>query len=426
MEQDEIREAVARFGTPLYLYDEAEFRRAYQALRNCVPREIGILYSMKANPCVGIAEVFRGLGCGVEVASSGELLLAEQAGWSGPSIVFTGPGKTSEELELALRAGAYCNVESREELTELGRTARRLGLQSVGVSIRVNPTYGHSSSGMAMSGVASQFGVDENGLEEVLETARTERISVTGIHVYLGTQVLDAMSIARNVRATFELVRRVSEKLRGTVAFVGLGGGFGVPYFGNETELDMELLREKLHEAWVEARPYVPRAGVFVESGRYLTARAGKFVVGVLSQKATRGQRYLVCDGGSNFHAASAFLGRFIRNNFPMYVLGKRGAEVPFNVVGPLCTPTDVLGQGVALPGGTGPGDLIVVECSGAYGLTHSPVLFLGHRTPAEVLLNDGRLELVRRRSRDADLLVNQHWSAKPTELHVAGGSLVG
>lgn len=114
-------------------------------------------------------------------------------------------------------------------------------------------------------------------------------------------------------------------------------------------------------------------------------AECGLFMVRVLYRKESRGNTYLVCDGGANFHAASAFLGRFVWGNFPMYVLGKEGAEKEFYVTGPSCTPTDLLGQKVMLPSDADAGDIIVIEKSGAYGLTYSPYGFLSHKLPLEI-----------------------------------------
>lgn len=116
-------------------------------------------------------------------------------------------------------------------------------------------------------------------------------------------------------------------------------------------------------------------------------AEAGNFLTTVLYKKQSKGKKYLICDGGSNFHGSSAFLGRFIRNNYPMYILGKKdGEKEKVNVVGPLCTPTDVIGKDIALAGDVAIGDCIVIEMSGAYGLTYSPCLFLSHKMPLEIL----------------------------------------
>ncbi len=137
-------------------------------------------------------------------------------------------------------------------------------------------------------------------------------------------------------------------------------------------------------------------------------ADSGTFLTTVLYTKHSKGTEYLVCDGGSHFHSSAAFLGRHIRNNFPMQIVGSYSeTEREVNVVGPLCTPTDVLGQSVRINGGV-VGDILAIQKSGAYGLTHSPIHFLSHETPAEILYDDGHFYVMRERKPTESLLEGQ------------------
>jgi diaminopimelate decarboxylase len=187
------------------------------------------------------------------------------------------------------------------------------------------------------------------------------------------------------------------------------GGGLGIPYFANERELDMEKLREDLAALMTEIRGEALFAGTqfMVEPGRYLVGEAGIYVTRINDIKISRGKKFLIVDGGMHHHlAASGNLGQVIKRNFPVALLNKlaKNSEETVDVVGPLCTPLDVLAKDVHLPSAD-VGDLLGVFQSGAYARTSSPLGFLSHPTPAEVLMNDGDVRLIRRRGTYDDLL---------------------
>ncbi|WP_168122405.1 type III PLP-dependent enzyme [Paenibacillus sp. HB172176] len=391
-----------RHGTPYYFYDAAVIGRQYEALKGAMPERWELFYSLKANPLGALCELLRGCGCRCEVASAGELTLALRAGFDPSDIVFTGPGKTDAELEAAVAAGIYSiNVESVREAARLSEIAQRRH-RTVKIAVRINPDLGKKRSGLAMSGVASQFGIDEGEADEAVQTIlKLPGLLLCGVHVYNATQMLSADDVADGMAYTIRLALRLSRTHQFPLDFLDLGGGFGIPYFPGEQRLDMERLRGRLAELWSEARSSLRGTRMAVESGRFLLADSGCYVSSVLDAKRSKGKRYIVCDGGSHHHAAAAFLGRYVRNNYVMSVISEREeAEAELEetyVAGPLCTPADLLGQRVALPPAQ-PGDLLVVEQSGAYGLTHSPLAFLSHPTPREWLMHEGETRLVRDR----------------------------
>lgn len=238
-----------------------------------------------------------------------------------------------------------------------------------------------------MSGIASQFGIEETDLSNELfgEILSMPNIQFCGIHIYMGTSILDAIEICKNTEYAIQLGLRLSSQYQFQLKYLNVGGGFGIPYFQGENQLDMRKLKQGMVELDRKYKAQLSKTRIYFESGRYLLAESGLFLIRVLYRKVSKGNIYLVCDGGANFHAASAFLGRFVRDNFPMHVLGKRGEEQEFYVTGPSCTPTDLVGQKVKLPQDTREGDVIVIEKSGAYGLTYSPYGFLSHTLPMEV-----------------------------------------
>lgn len=404
-----LSEIAQQYSTPLYVYDTEKIISQFNKLKSSLPEEFGIFYSMKANPLLGICRLFRKLGSGIEVASCGELSTALAAGFPPEKIIFTSPGKTYEELEFAVEAGIYSiNIECVEEAKLINKIAAKNG-KTVNISIRINPDFDVAGSSIKMAGVATQFGVDQSQTESAFEVLKTlSNIQVLGIHIYTGTQALNAHNIVLSMEQIIKLSLDLSEKHGFALEFLNVGGGFGIPYFKGETDLDIELFRKEFAEMWANYRDKLAKTKVFVESGRYLMAEAGTYLTSVLYRKTCKGRKYVVCDGGSNQHASSAFLGRHIRNNFPMHVLNKTENEEEVFVVGPLCTPTDVIGQSVTLPE-TVPGDIIAIDKSGAYGITQSPGLFLSHPLPAEVLYYNGKTYILRERWRKEDFLKGQN-----------------
>jgi diaminopimelate decarboxylase len=321
------------------------------------------------------------------------------AGCPARKISLAGPGKTNAELELAVEQGiGEIHVESLREAARLASIARRRNVQ-VPVAVRVNPEAGAVGGAMRMGGKPAPFGVDEEILHGVVEKLLGEpAIALRGIHLFAGTQVLDHETLVAQYRHGIEIARHVSSWCGRPLQIVDLGGGLGVPYFASESELDIESISREMrklvdgvtNDAAFEGTRFV------LEPGRYLVAEAGIYVARVIDVKSSRGRKFIVLDGGMNHHlAASGNLGQVIKRNFPIAVLNKldRGDQKEVDVVGPLCTPLDVLGRGVSLPE-VDEGDLVGVFQSGAYALSASPVRFLSRPLPAEVLVSDGTIRI--------------------------------
>jgi diaminopimelate decarboxylase len=379
----------ARVGqTPFYAYHRGSLGARVAALRTALPPAIALHYAVKANPMPALVGHMARLVDGLDVASAGELRIALDAGCAPADISFAGPGKRDAELEQAVAAGVLLNVESAGELRRLADISARLGWPAR-VALRVNPDFELKSSGMKMGGGPKPFGIDAEAVPALLAEAGRLGLAFEGFHLFAGSQNLRAEAIIEAQQKSFELALRLSDAAPAPVRTLNLGGGFGIPYFPGETRLDLAPIGANLADIAHAAATRLPGATLVIELGRYLVGEAGLYVCRVIDRKVSRGQVFLVCDGGLHHHlSASGNFGQVLRKNYPV-MIGNRAnapAETVTTIVGPLCTPLDLLAERMALPEAQ-PGDLVVIFQSGAYGASASPQRFLGHPAAAEVLV---------------------------------------
>ena len=396
------------YGTPLFVYDRHILDRQWTLLRDALPPEFAISYSVKANPNRTILRYFVSKGCGLEIASGGELHQALNAGCPPKRIVLAGPGKTEEELAFALSRGiGEIHVESLLEVERVNALSHRLGVRGQ-IALRINPSEDTQGGAMRMGGKPLPFGIDEESLDEVLDRVQSKPfIEFRGIHLFVGTQILNHNTLIDQYHHGMGLARRVAGRLQRPLQTIDLGGGFGIPYFEHEREIDMQAFGKGLAELMTEVKgdPLFSGTQIMVEPGRFLVGEAGLYVTRINDIKISRGKKFIIVDGGMHHHlAASGNLGQTLKRNYPIAVLNRLNtlAEETVDVVGPLCTPLDVLGRGVVMPKAE-VGDLIGVFQSGAYARTASPLGFLSHPTPPEVWVEEGRHFLIRRRGKCDD-----------------------
>jgi diaminopimelate decarboxylase len=374
--------------TPFYAYDRNAMAERIAELRAAIPRSMRIHYAIKANPLPALVAHMAGLVDGFDVASDGELRVALQAGMPASRISFAGPGKTEAELAEAIRTDIGIHVESARELTDVYRLARTAGKRPR-MALRVNPDFQLRSAGMKMGGGPAQFGIDSEEIPGVLRVLDTDRVIFTGFHIFAGSQNLNAAAIIEAQKLTLDLAERLAREAPGPVTELNIGGGFGIPYFPGEEPLDLASVGASLEALAARAQRTLPQAQLILELGRYLVGEAGYYICRVIDRKVSRGRIYLVTDGGLHHHlAASGNFGQVIRKNYPVIVANKLDAPAAEQVwvVGPLCTPLDLLAENLALPHAV-PGDFIAIMQSGAYGFSSSPLTFLSHAPPGEFLV---------------------------------------
>lgn len=382
----ELAQRVGR--TPFYAYDRRLMTERVALLRRVLPADIRLHYAIKANPMPAVVQHMAGMVDGVDVASVGELRLAMDTGIGPALISFAGPGKTDRELATAIAAGITISLESEGEMERAARLGVAQGRPPI-VAVRVNPDFELKTSGMKMGGGPKQFGVDAERVPAMLGRIGELGLDFRGFHIFGGSQNLHAEAIVEAQTRTFELALRLASDAPAPVRLLNIGGGFGIPYFPGDRPLDLEPIAANLRVRLPEIRGRLPETEVTIELGRYLVGEAGIYVCEVIDRKMSRGQVFLVTNGGLHHHlAASGNFGQVIRRNYPVCI-GNRvdspDKEVVI-VVGPLCTPLDLLADRMELPRAAA-GDLVVVFQSGAYGLTASPRGFLSHPDAAEVLL---------------------------------------
>ncbi len=408
----EYAELARRFGTPLYVYDGDMLSDTVTGMRRALHPALEIFFSLKSNPNISVFRVLADGGARAEVSSLVELRTVLRAGAAPEQIIFLGPGKSDEELLACLDSGIYAIVaESFEELDRIERFAAHRGVCQR-VLLRVNPAIAVTGSRLTMGGKPRQFGIDEDQVLAAGDLAgRHRHADVAGIHVYMGTRILSAEVVGRNTAYVLDLAERVAEATGIRLDAVDVGGGLGVAYFDGEADLDVESVAKEVNPLIEAFRAAHPHTRLLLESGRYLTGRAGVYLVSVRYIKQSMGESFAVVDGGTHHHMAAVGIGSFVKRNFPVELLGRdagQDATEPWNVTGPLCTPNDTLLKRAALPP-LRVGDLLGITRSGAYGPSASPGLFLSHGFPAEVLVLDGTAHLVRSRDEPDDLIRKQH-----------------
>lgn len=289
---------------------------------------------------------------------------------------------------MAIAAGITLNVESITELERIIAIVEHDNT-SANVALRLNPDFELKSSGMKMGGGPQQFGIDVEQLDSVFELLKHPKLHFMGLHIFTGSQNLNAGSIITAHNSIFALVDRLQQEYSFSLKHLNIGGGFGIPYFPGDQLLDLEPIADNLNQLITEHQKLLVDCELILELGRYLVGNAGVYVCQITDKKISRDQTYLICNGGLHHHlAASGNFGQVIRKNYPVAIANRmqQSDTELVNIVGPLCTPLDILANKMELPKAE-IGDWVAVFQSGAYGFTASPRDFLSHPHPVELLL---------------------------------------
>ncbi|MER6074411.1 type III PLP-dependent enzyme [Streptomyces sp. NPDC001817] len=383
------------YGTPLYVYDLDRVRAARRDLFGWLPDGFEVYYAFKANPHPDLARALRdgdGPACRAEISSTGELAAALEAGYPGSDILYTGPGKTDGELAAAVAAGVrHFSAESLTDLEHIGAAALAQGTVA-DCLLRINSATAGATTSIRMTGTPTQFGIDSETVAELAPRLRAvPGARLAGLHLFSQSNARDEAALIDELTHTLEVAAAMQEDLGVPLGLIDIGGGFSVPYAQAGERARYPKLRGELEAAldvhfprWREGTPRLA-----VESGRYLSGDSGTLVARVSNVKVSRGKKFVILDAGINTFGGMSGLGRLL----PVTVHVDTAAETEkASLVGPLCTPGDVLGRQIEVPAGLGPGDLVRVGNTGAYGPTSSLLMFLGRPAPVEVTVSGGEV----------------------------------
>jgi diaminopimelate decarboxylase len=392
-----LREVVRCHGTPTYAYDLGQIRAQIAKLKAALPPSVEILYSLKANPSLGLSGFIAAEGIGADVASAGELVTALEAGFRPERILVSGPDKSPAVLELiATVPDVLLSLDSVSELELLA--ARGQGQRAL---LRLRPDF--RSFAQCSAGPDSRFGVPLAEVSRCREYLTSRKVRVVGFHVFSGSQVLDAAAVSHHLRGGLELSLRAAEMLGIAPEVIDLGGGFGIPYGPADREMDLAAVGEEMASLAERAAP----ARLMVELGRYVVAPAGWYLTSVIARQTHGGRPAVVVDGGSHQRGDMCGLGLRQKAFAPVVLDARSSIRTPTDALGCLSLPGDVLAEARLLPM-LALGDVLAFPNAGAYGLGASPFSFHAHPAPAEVAFEGSRIAVLRARQPIRSVLEGQ------------------
>ncbi len=416
----DVVELAERYGTPLYITDENRLRANYRRYKEAfgVESEIEceVYYAVKANGNLALLRILAVEGAGADVFSTGELHLARYAGIPARKILFNGNSKSDEDLRAALESGVRVSVDSLDELRALSALASETGHgKEVEIAIRVNPDISPRVHPKIATGLKeSKFGIPSHEVIQVCEAAeRMPNISLSGLHCHIGSQILDVSVFSEATRRMMELVTKLHE--HGIdLEFVDLGGGLGIGYTREEKEIaptPKDLAEAILPHIEAKTRELGLKLKLIIEPGRSIVGSTTILLSRVNAVKRAY-RNFVAIDAGFNLLIRPAMYDAYhevvVANRMEEdgHGHGHDRASELYTVVGPICESGDVIARDRRLPE-VERGDLVAILDSGAYGFSMSSQ-YNGRPRCAEVLVCDGRVDLIRRRESIEDLMRNQ------------------
>ncbi len=383
--RQQIEELAKQYGTPLYLYDERTLRTRCREMKQLVSYpHFKPNYSAKANSNIELLKIIRSEGFSVDAMSPGEIVQELEAGFTPEEILFVCNNVSLEELSFAIQRGIAISVDSLAQLETFGRN-----FPGEKVTVRLNPGIGAGHHKKVITGGKSKFGIMPSELSEIKRIAALYQLHIIGINMHIGSCFLED---ATYLQASKELLKAAKEFTE--LELIDLGGGFGVPYRG-ENRLDLKKMSERLDKLIREFVEEYPNKELkfIIEPGRYVVAECGLLIGQVHSVKVNYGEKYVGTDIGMNVLMRPVLYDAY--HEITVYNASMEEEEV--TIVGNICEPCDVIAKDRLLPC-LKEGDYIGVETAGAYGFSMSSN-YNARLRPAEVLLEaDGSFRLIRKR----------------------------
>jgi diaminopimelate decarboxylase len=398
------------FDTPLYVISERRIRENYERLHQALSHnyeKIRIYYAAKANSNLAVLKALETEGANVDTVSPGEVFMALTSGFTPERMLFTGTSVRNDELKFLADSNVTVNVDSLSQLDRL----LKIAVPKV-LSVRINPEVGAGHhSHVITAGKHSKFGLWEDDAIRAYATAKKAGVERFGIHMHIGSGILDAKPFVSALDKLLNVARRVHDQEGVQFEFVDMGGGLGVPYKPEDEELDLALFSDKMLSLFKsKIRQYGLGEPFFcVESGRYLVADACVLLTSVNTVKTTPFRKFVGVDAGFNTLVRPAMYGSY----HPILVANRLvvSEDEKYDVAGPICESGDLLAKDRRLPK-MEEGDLLAVLNAGAYGFSMSSQYNARPRA-AEVLVKNGKYKLVREREQLDDLVSGQQQAAE-------------
>ncbi len=383
-------------GTPFYLYSHKTLVRHFKAFDSAFKKVRHLVcYSVKANSNLALLRIFVKLGAGLDVVSGGELFRALKSGVDPKKVVFSGVGKTEEEIEYALNSGILMfNAESSQELARIDEIAGRLGTRAP-VAIRVNPDIDPKTHPYIATGLReNKFGIDFNlSIKEYIFANGLPHIEIIGVDCHIGSQLIELQPFVEALRRVKELIHVLGQRGIG-IQYLDLGGGLGITYKDEVPPHPTEYANAIVEE--VSDLDYT----LIFEPGRVIVGNAGILVSRVLYTKETGEKNFVIIDAGMNDLIRPSLYGSF-QGILP--VAKGEEEEIVADVVGPICESGDFIAKDRRMPKFK-PGDLMAVMSAGAYGFSMSSN-YNARPKVCEVLARGDRFHLIRERESYDDLI---------------------
>ncbi|MBS7655679.1 diaminopimelate decarboxylase [Candidatus Bathyarchaeota archaeon] len=397
-------ELTEKFKTPLYVLSQSRIEENFRRLNSALKKhynKIRIYYSAKANSNISVLKILLKEGAWLDAVSPGEIFLGLKAGFPADKILFTGTSVSEEEVKYAVEVGATINIDSLSQLKKL----LKITVPEV-LSVRVNPGIGFGHHNYCITGgEESKFGLWQNEAEKAYKEAEKAGVKKFGIHMHIGSGILNINVFTQAAEVFLNIVKEIKENCGLTFDFINFGGGLGVPYKPEETELSIEKYAESIISIFKRKIKDLNSEPFFaIEPGRYIVCDAGILLTKAVSIKVTPTKKFIGVDAGLNVLIRPAMYNAYHH----ILVANKLNEEKleEYDVVGPICESADFLAKKRIMPK-VDEGDVLAVLNTGAYGFSMSSQ-YNARPRPAEVLVNKGRFELIRERENFNTLLIGQ------------------
>jgi diaminopimelate decarboxylase len=382
------------FGTPVYIYHAEKIAEQYQKLKNAFAgQDVAFFYASKALTNISVLRYIKSLGANIDCSSVNEVKLALHAGFPAEKVLYTSNGIAFEEIEEAKNLGVHINIDSLSNLEKFGK---KFG-HSYPVGIRLRPNILAGGNLKISTGHdKSKFGIPVDQFEKIIECVEKNNLFIQGLHIHTGSEIKDADVFVKGIEKLFDIIPHFKE-----LEFIDLGGGFKVPYKKGDTETDINLLAQKVKEAFAN-HPNPTHLQIWFEPGKFLVSEAGYFVTQVNVLKESSSTTFAGVNSGFNHLIRPMFYNAYhhIEN-----ISNENGPKKIYTVVGNICE-TDTFAEDREI-NEIKEGDYLVFYNAGAYGFEMSSN-FNSRLKPAEVLVKNGRPVLIRKRDVFEDLLKNQ------------------